>query len=200
MWLPELKGVSVLKNTLQKLMYFSHQKGVSVELKWTKSRQKDKQVFVTLPKLGDHIVDPVYNFKQFFKFSPNKSQLKPLLAFVDGGVMSANFICKTFKKELSILDSGNRCTFHSLRKSAATHTFGAGAKALAIAKQGTWKSEVYVDYIVSQKEQKCPLENEFKLLFGVMVNNPIYGTVAQITDAIKSDNSMDPIGTHNFSI
>jgi hypothetical protein len=42
--------------------------------------------------------------------------------------------------------------------------------------------------------------NEFKLLFGVMVNNPIYGTVAQITDAIKSDNSMDPIGTHNFSI
>ena len=55
--------------------------------------------------------------------------------------------------------------FHALRRSAASHTFREGASNVSIAKQGTWQSLVYLDYILTEPDNVCPLQVQFDKIF-----------------------------------
>lgn len=139
--------------------------GVSIRLKWSKSRKNCTPIFVNLPKISDEVVDPVSNFVNYFKGNKFICKNKPVLLFSDGVHMSRCYISRIFKLHMKQLFPCSNFTFHDLRRSSATNVFKYGGSSLAIAKQGTWKSLVYLDYIICNSSKNCQLQTQFEKMF-----------------------------------
>lgn len=140
--------------------------GVSVKLKWSKTRQSEESTYVKLPAIGVDYLNPILSYDNMIKFASVVDPNGPLLRFTDGKVVTAGFLNKCFKStllEAGICTSG--LTFHALHRSAASLTFQQGATSMNIAKQGTWKSLIYLDYILMTPDTACPLQEAFDKMF-----------------------------------
>jgi hypothetical protein len=147
------------KHTTLQDIAIKHEKLV-VSLKWTKTRQKEDPTFVVLPQVTDSPLNPVKHFRKMQGFRKQTAASQPLIIDCSGNPIFAAGLNKSLA---SIANKDNKIppgiTMHAFRRSGCTLMFNNGASALALAKHGTWKSEVYLQYILENPDAPSPVQS-----------------------------------------
>ena len=94
----------------------------------------------------------------------------PLLLFADGGFITAPFLAKVLSAaavKVGLNPTG--LTLHALRRAGATASQLAGAQGPSIAKQGTWASDTYMQYLLSSENAPSPVQQALEIAFSKVV-------------------------------
>ena len=142
---------------------FVHPPGLVVLLKWSKTLQThEKMPMIPLPAIPGHHLCPVQAYHDMLAVAPTASPNDPLLMLptTNGGlrVMTTPQLRKAFNTLMECLGySPAAYSLHSFRRGGATAAHRAGADFLSVQRHGTWTSDAFWDYIVSDAVENSPV-------------------------------------------
>ena len=140
---------------------------VIVTIKWTKTRQNNEKVFVILPVLKQTELNAAHALTQMNLLAQVPClETQPLLTFVDGHVITANFLSTALVKAVQAAGlSMTGVTLHSLRRGGTSAAQQGGAEAPQLSKHGTWESDTWKQYLLSNPSSESPVQQAMQSVF-----------------------------------
>ena len=155
---PSKAGLFDIKRHLCRGDVFITATTLAVIIKWTKTIQnhQNPQV-IQLPSIPRSTLCPVTTFQQMCKQVPHHSHNSPLFVIRQNShtsrrdtfrPMTSAWLADVFNELLIALGYARHSySLHSLRRGGATAAFKAGADHALIKRHGTWRSDVFWQYI-----------------------------------------------------
>ena len=140
------------RDTLRADVKYS-QHGLTVRLKWTKTRQGSQQpIFIPLPRIPGSPLCPTQAFRQMSTCFPSTSANTPLLIYRSPGQPVITVTSRMLSNQLRQLIHQlqlpqSTFTLHSLRKGGATYCHTIGVPLELIKSHGTWASDAVWSYL-----------------------------------------------------
>ena len=134
---------------------------IVIRLKWSKTRQNAEATFIAVPFIPHREMNAKYNYLAMCREAATATTASaPLLTFPDGDPLTAGYLTKAMLMAAKIAKVPSQgLSLHTLRRSGSTVAQQEGATGSSIAKQGTWSSELYLEYILSSDTQKSPIQD-----------------------------------------
>lgn len=132
---------------------FEHPQGLAVLVKWTKTLQAhDAPQMLLLPEVPEDILCPLQAYRDMLEAVPTSHNNAPLFIMPD--TSTEPLTCTLLNKYFSaLLDSlgytSSAYSLHSLRRGGATASYQAGTDFVRIKRHGTWKSDAFWQYVVT---------------------------------------------------
>ena len=142
---------------------FFHPPGLIIFIKWTKTLQSGSTALLPLQRLPGDILCPVSAYEKMSNLIP-ADKMSPLLVLNSPTgliCVTISFLNNYLKSILSILGVHSPYTLHSFRSGGATFCFQEGALPHDIKIQGTWKSDIFWNYITPHPS-KSSVPSTFK--------------------------------------
>ena len=144
--------------------------GLTLSLKWTKTRQSSRPCLVPLPTLGSSTLCP-FKAWRLYNICFEHMELThdtPLLITTHEPVglpVTASMLRSMFRRALAYADLKDAgYTPHSLRRGGATFSYHAGVAIDHIKRHGTWRSDSVQDYLMEQHDAHKPVVHSFQKL------------------------------------
>lgn len=143
--------------------------GLVVILKWSKTLQTHHQThLIPLPAVPGHPLCPVTAFQAMVADIPTTSPNDPLLQTrtSSGGLepLTTHSLGQSFQALMDCLGlPAAAYSLHSLRRGGATSAFRAGVDFIHVKRHGTWSSDAFWDYIVSENVEHSPVARALAL-------------------------------------
>ena len=147
---------------------FLRNEGLLVSLKWTKTRQTSRPVFMPLPVLGSSLICPFRAWRLFNVATRDMdiNSSTPLLVTThepEGLIVTASMLRAMFRKALEFADLTTAgYNPHSLRRGGATFSYHAGVPIDQIKRHGTWRSDTVHQYLMDQHDGPAPVVYNFQ--------------------------------------
>lgn len=130
-----------------------HPPGLALLVKWTKTRQTGRVCqTLPLPSVPGHMTCPVSAFQEMTRATPTPSPNAPLL-IVPGTVaepVTIGQLNSAFSQVLQCLGyPTDSYSLHSLRRGGCSACYKAGVDFIRIKRHGTWTSDSFWDYVVT---------------------------------------------------
>ena len=140
---------------------------VVVTIKWTKTRQNKEKVYVILPVLQQAELNAAHAYTQMNLMAQVPClETSPLLTFMDGHFITANFLSTALVKAVQAAGlSLTGVTLHSLRRGGTSAAQQGGAEAPQISKHGTWESDTWKQYLLSNISSDSPVQKAMQNVF-----------------------------------
>lgn len=126
--------------------------GAVLLIKWSKTLQTGQHTLLPIPAINRHRHCPVAAFKQLFRAHPlNPNQpLFPMPDVSPPRSITVSMLRDILNINLKILGiNPTQYSLHSFRRGGATTAYQAGADYAHIKRHGTWRSNVFWDYITT---------------------------------------------------
>lgn len=144
---------------------FVHPPGLVVLLKWSKTLQThQKMPLIPLPAIPGHHLCPVRAYQDMLSVAPTRSSDDPLLMLPSASgelrPLTTTQLRHAFNTLMECLGhTPTAYSLHSFRRGGATAAYRAGADFLSVQRHGTWTSDAFWDYIVSNAVDNSPVAN-----------------------------------------
>lgn len=138
-----------------------------IRLKKTKTSHNSDPVVVVVPEVDNELLSAVHNYNEVKKVLGQVDEsVTPIISFGPSEYLTP-FKFNAALKFLAakVCDFSSLVASHTLRRSGTTHMHKMGATPLQIAKAGTWKSETYMQYILSQNNTKSEVQVAVNKMF-----------------------------------
>ena len=147
---------------------FLRNHGITVSLKWTKTRQAHQAFLVPLPTLGSSTICPFRAWRLFNVATRGLSITPDTLLLVTthepmGLTVTSSMLRAMLRKAIGITAlEPMKYTPHSLRRGGATFSYHAGVPIEHIMRHGTWKSDTVHQYLKGQQTGLAPIIHSFQ--------------------------------------
>jgi len=141
-------------------------------IKWSKTLQTPQGLpLIPLPHLPGHVLDPLSAFQDMISVAPHRTPNDPLLLLPQQGphatprILTVPILRGCFTDIISSLGyDATRHSLHGLRRGGASAAHSAGVPATDIKRHGTWKSDAFWDYIVTNDIYDSNVNSGFQSL------------------------------------
>lgn len=139
-------------------------------LKWTKTLQnRDKAFLVPLPTIPNHSLCPLAAYRRMCVDIPTTDENQPLFmvrtASGSPQPLTDSHLARMFKNLLTAAGYNHQqYSLHSLRSGGASASFKANTDPLYIQRHGTWRSDVFWKYIVTDSVNDSDLADKLRKL------------------------------------
>ena len=138
-----------------------------VSLKKTKTQHNGDPIVVVVPEIKSKILSAVYNFNKMLEVVNVRNRDSTPVIVIPGRIILTSILFNAILKVIAdhVCNLKENVASHVLRRSGTTYLHKAGASPVQLAKAGTWKSEVYLSYVLSQANENSLVQNAANNMF-----------------------------------
>ena len=133
--------------------------GLTIVLRWTKSRQSRSQLSkVQVPSLPSHPLCPVAAVSQLFKQQPLPQDAPCFAYMAQGSILSLTQMQERLALKRLCLQLNlpyNQLGFHAFRRSGVAFLFANGVPLTNLKQHGTWQSDAIFAYLNNSATMGC---------------------------------------------